>query len=125
MQALCHEETHPGGAEDAIESLALETSAGPSVVHYARTVCRSVAENRRRIDALVRGVLEHWDLERIAAVERNVIRVAAAELLQGDVPPKVAIDEAIEIAREYGSADSPGFVNGVLDALWTKLREEL
>ncbi len=125
MQALCHEESHPGGAEDALESLAQEASAGASTLSYARTICRHVATDRADIDRRLRSVLERWDLDRIGAVERNVMRVATSELLQRDVPPSVAIDEAIEIAREFGAADSPGFVNGVLDALWTRLKQEL
>ncbi|MHC4090857.1 MAG: transcription antitermination protein NusB [Planctomycetota bacterium] len=62
--------------------------------------------------------LEHWELARLSPVERNLIRVALGELAGGEVPPKVVINEAIEIGREYGGADSPRFINGILDALW-------
>ena len=57
-------------------------------------------------------------MDRLSPVERNVIRVAMVELPGGEVPPKVVINEAVEIGREFGGADSPRFINGILDALW-------
>ncbi|HJR68132.1 MAG TPA: transcription antitermination factor NusB, partial [Gemmatimonadaceae bacterium] len=63
----------------------------------------------------------NWRLERLGAVERAVLRIAAAELLRGDPPPRVAIQEAVRLAERYGSAQSARFVNGVLDALARKM----
>ena len=68
--------------------------------------------------------MEHWELQRLSPVERNVIRVALVELPAGEVPPKVVINEAIEIGRLFGGAESPAFINGILDALW-KQRDQV
>jgi len=124
MQALCHHDAQGAGFDDALGILAGEAAADASTVDYARALGRYVIEAGHVIDARIRGVLQHWELDRIAAAERNVLRVALAELLRRETPPKVAIDEAIEIAREFGSAESSKFVNGVLDAAWKKLQEE-
>ncbi|MGH7227533.1 MAG: transcription antitermination factor NusB [Gemmataceae bacterium] len=74
--------------------------------------------NRDDIDRRLSETAENWRLVRMAAVDRNVLRLGAYELLHApDTPPNVALDEAIELARRYGSADSSAFVNGVLDRL--------
>ena len=67
---------------------------------------------------------DKWDVSRISPVERNIIRLAIVELTGDDVPPKVAINEAIEIARQYGGAESPKFVNGVLDVVFKSLEQK-
>ncbi len=77
-----------------------------------------LAERRAGIDDAVEACLTNWRMERLAVIDRNVLRIAAAEILfMPDVPPRVAIQEAIYLAEKYGTADSPRFVNGVLDAL--------
>lgn len=71
------------------------------------------------LDEVLRDIMPNWRLERLAAVERNVLRIGAAELLYlEDVPPKVAISEGIKLAEKYGGEESPRFVNGVLDAVY-------
>lgn len=73
---------------------------------------------RAAIDDLVQECAEHWRLERMSAVDRNLLRLAAFELLfESETPPAVILDEAVDIARRFGSEDSPAFVNGVLDAV--------
>jgi transcription antitermination protein NusB len=70
------------------------------------------------IDQRLAAAAENWRLPRMAGVDRNILRLGAYELLYAlDTPPAVALDEAIQLARRYGSADSPAFVNGVLDCL--------
>jgi N utilization substance protein B len=83
---------------------------------YARDLVRKCWADRASMDATIVAVAEHWSLERMSPVDRNAIRVALAEMADG-VQAGVAMNEAIEIAREYGSAESPRFVNGVLDAI--------
>lgn len=85
---------------------------------YIEWLLGAVTEHREWIDELVTEALTNWRLERLAAVDRNILRLAAAEMLYTeDVPDRVSIQEAIVLAEKYGTADSPGFVNGVLDAL--------
>jgi N utilization substance protein B len=82
---------------------------------YTVKVARGVAEHAAHIDELISSHLQGWTLERLPAVDRAVLRVAVWELLHADdVPAPVAVDEAVELAKELSTDDSPGFVNGVL-----------
>jgi transcription antitermination protein NusB len=84
---------------------------------FAKELVCGVGARRDAIDALLATHARNWRVERMAAVDRNVLRLAAYELLQGEVPAQVVINEAIELARDFGSERSPSFVNGVLDAI--------
>ncbi len=87
---------------------------------FAAELVRGVLETRERVDALIADAAEHWRLERLSQIDRNVLRIGAYELLcRPDVPVSVAIDEAIEIAKRFGSDESGTFVNGVLDHVAT------
>lgn len=78
-----------------------------------------LVDHMDEIDDTVRDVMPNWRLERLATIDRNVLRIGAAELLYADdVPGKVAISEGITLAEKYGGRESPGFVNGVLDAIY-------
>ena len=83
----------------------------------AGPIVRLVAQRQRELDLELAEVTTNWRLERIGAVERCVLRMAAAELTIGVTPPKVVIQEGVTLAERYGSAQSARFVNGVLDAL--------
>ncbi len=88
------------------------------VREMAEALVRGVAEHRREIDDAIEAVSTNWRLDRMAKVDRNVLRLAAHELLhRPDVPVKVAINEAIELGKKYGSESSGAFVNGVLDKM--------
>lgn len=87
---------------------------------YMRELVNSVARHRVDIDGQLDQSLTNWRLERLSVIDRNILRLAAAEMMYGDqqdVPPAVAIQEAIMLAEKYGTQESPRFVNGVLDAL--------
>lgn len=88
---------------------------------FASRIVRTIIAEGESIDESLRDVTTNWRLERLGAVERAVLRIAAAELLRGDPPPRVAIQEAVRLAERYGSAQSARFVNGVLDALARKM----
>lgn len=82
---------------------------------YTVTVARGVTEHAAHIDDLISAHLQGWTLERLPAVDRAILRVAVWELLHAeDVPEPVAVDEAVELAKELSTDESPGFVNGVL-----------
>lgn len=121
VQALYHFEFHGGGVSDAIVELANEADASVGARDYAARLCRACSGDAPRIDALISSVLQERTLKRVDLLARIVLRVATAELLGGETPPKVAIDEAIEIARLYGSPDTAKFVNGVLDAVMRRI----
>lgn len=104
-----------GGEE---EGAGLEERELRSAREYAETLVAGVVADRDEIDGLIRGQATNWRLERMPAVDRTVLRIAVYELLrQGDVPQVVIVDEAIELAKRYGSEQSGSFVNGVLDGL--------
>ena len=83
----------------------------------AGTLIREIATRRPELDRSLADVTENWRMERLGAIERSVLRLAAAELSLGVTPPRVVLQEAIRLAERYGSAQSARFVNGVLDAL--------
>jgi N utilization substance protein B len=89
----------------------------PEERRVAGPIVRAVAQKQRVLDDELAEVTTNWRLERIGAVERCVLRMAAAELSIGDTPPRVVIQEAVTLAERFGSAASAKFVNGVLDAL--------
>jgi len=87
---------------------------------FASELVIGVRARRERIDALIGDAAEHWRLERLSQIDRNILRIGAYELLcRPDVPATVAIDEAIEIAKRFGNDESATFVNGVLDHVAT------
>lgn len=96
----------------------------PRRVPYIRTLLTAMDEHRTEIDQALQRALQNWRLDRLASIDRAVLRIGAAELLYGDeIPPKVAIQEAIRLAETYGGDESPRFVNGVLDALYKQRPE--
>ena len=94
-----------------------DLSITPDERRVAGPIVRLVARKQRDLDAELAEVTTNWRLERIGAVERCVLRMAAAELSIGETPPRVVIQEAVTLAERFGSAQSARFVNGVLDAL--------
>ena len=94
----------------------------PEVQALALPLIEGVLANCDEVDRVVEEASQNWRLARMAKVDRNVLRLGAYELLhRADVPPKVAINEAIEIARAYGSEESGAFINGILDRIAQKL----
>jgi N utilization substance protein B len=84
---------------------------------FTRELVEGVEEHREELDGEIAGLAQGWKLERIAALEKNIMRVALYELHhRDDIPTEVAIDEAVSLAKRYCGADAPGFVNGVLGA---------
>jgi N utilization substance protein B len=83
---------------------------------FTRELAAGVEAHRQELDAVIARHATGWELERIAPLDRNLMRVALFEIEHTDTPVEVAIDEAVEIAKEYSGADAPGFVNGVLGA---------
>lgn len=93
----------------------------PDERRVASMLLRTLRDERKSLDALLSEVTTNWRLERLGAVERSVLRLAAAELKRGETPPRVVLREAIRLAERYGNRDSARFVNGVLDALARKM----
>ncbi len=115
MQALCQFEAQQDESPEALEDLFVSRDASRSASRYATKLVEGYWARRDRADEMIAQAAERWELSRISMVDRNIMRVAIVELLERKVPPKVAVNEAVEIGREYGGEDSPRFINGVLD----------
>jgi N utilization substance protein B len=93
---------------------------------YLTKLVEGVAAHQEELDALIRQHSEHWRLERMAAVDRNLLRLALYELLhQPEIPAKVVINEAVELAKRYGSEESGSFINGILDRIRQQVGREV
>ena len=118
MQMLYQWQLGGNTPEQVGASFFQERGADSEVEGFARDLFQNVVTNVDRLDQLVREHAENWRLERIAAVDRNILRVALCELLyHPETPPNAAINEALEIARRFSGENSVKFVNGVLDAI--------
>ena len=84
---------------------------------FAEQLFEATVKDVAGIDELLAKHAENWRLDRMAAIDRAILRLAIAELRGGDTPPKVVINEAVELAKKFSSEDSAGFVNGILDAV--------
>ena len=94
-----------------------ESAERPERDEFTESLASGTASKAAEIDELISKHSEHWRLERMPAVDRNILRLAVYEMLYGGTPPAVAIDEALELARRFAGDESVSFVNGVLDAL--------
>lgn len=122
MQALCQWEIQRDESSLSLTDFLAGQEASPEATAYASKLVMGFWRQRAEIDERVASASVKWDLARISPVERNIMRVAIVEFLSGKVPAAVALDEAIEIGREYGGADSPRFINGVLDAVFKSMQ---
>lgn len=97
----------------------------PRYRDYVDQLIAVLATRLEQCDAEIESCMPNWRLDRLAAIDRNILRIAVAEMLAvPDVPPTVAIHEAIRLAERYGSEESPKFVNGVLDAVGRSLAKD-
>jgi N utilization substance protein B len=120
LQMLFAMEANGGGAERVIASYWRETPGDPEGRAYADDAVRGVATELEAIDEAIRKASTNWRLERMARVDRNVLRLGAWELMRKtEVPRAVILDEAVELAKRFGSEESGAFVNGVLDRVAT------
>ena len=117
LQALYACEMRGGKNLDLVASQVWDDLAvGPEERRLAGLLVRAVTSGGDALDSRLADVTTNWRLERLGAIERSVLRIGAAELMTGETPPRVAIQEAVRLAERFGSSASAKFVNGVLDA---------
>ena len=125
LQALYQIDVAAAGIDEALATFWRSFEPTEKEVQVlAEQLVRGVASDRREVDGVIEGVSTNWRLDRMAKVDRNVLRLAAWELLKGDAPVKVVINEAIELGKKYGSESTGAFVNGVLDTIAQRLPPE-
>jgi transcription antitermination protein NusB len=113
------------GLEAVLDDLTTRRLVATDRKPYLRRLVDAIAADTPGLDREIQQCLTNWRLERLSAIDRNVLRIAAAEMIRfDDVPPRVSIQEALRLAEKYGTDRSPGFVNGVLDALMRRAGRE-
>ncbi|MBI3723228.1 transcription antitermination factor NusB [bacterium] len=122
LKALYQVDLRSSVPDGEIEELLEREAPQREARDYARVLVRGARKNVERIDSEIAQVAENWELSRMAAIDRNVLRLAIYELLfREDIPPAVAINEAVVIAKKYSTKDSGAFVNGILDQVKNRL----
>lgn len=118
LHALYLADMAPAFASKAFDSVAGDLETDERTRDFSREIFEETLKRRDEIDEKIAGIAKNWSLARMTAVDRNLLRLAAYELvLRDDTPVKVVIDEAIEIARKFSTEDSTRFINGILDKL--------
>jgi N utilization substance protein B len=118
LQLLFQRDHNPQVERERVVRFVRDRLGDEASVTFCLALFDGVEQHRKEIDSRLAAAAENWRLSRMAAVDRNVLRLGTFELLQTpETPDRVVLDEAIELARRFGSADSPAFVNGVLDRL--------
>jgi transcription antitermination protein NusB len=116
LKMLYQMEVNQDTADAALERYVRVFPYQDDIVDYARFLLAGVRKEKESLDHFIAMASEHWKISRITYVDKNILRVAIYEMLHSpEVPPKVAIDEAIELAKKFGAEESKDFINGILD----------
>ena len=125
LKFLYQSELNEGDHDKQMEQFLERVSSQDKVEGFMQELVQTVVRYKKEIDETLKKCSDHWELERMAVVDRNILRIGACELLYiPSTPPKVAINEAVEIAKRYGNEDSPEFVNGVLDKIYKETSQK-
>jgi len=123
MQALYQLDAQGSGLLEHLDEFFVEGSSDDSIRKLAAEWCKGTWENLTQCDELITASTIKWQISRLSSVDKSILRLAVYQLkFCPDVPPKVVINEAIELAKKFSTAQSPAFVNGVLDAVLKKLK---
>ena len=117
MQGLCCLDAQGPKVRDLVDNFVDDSNERPETLATARKMLAETIDRIQTCDELLTRHAKRWQMSRLAMVDRSILRLAVAEMLSGNAPPKVAITEAMELAKEFSTADSPRFINGVLDAI--------
>ncbi len=118
-------EYNPGDPGESFERVCESFGPPKEIRPYSREVVVGVWENRTDLDRLISRSSKNWRVERMSRVDINILRIAIYEVLyMKDVPPKVSIDEAVELGKRYGTEESGAFINGILDHIYNQLKAE-
>ncbi len=122
VQILYSLDLNPVPAKEALRMFWDQNPAKSDTVEYATRLVEGTLENKKQIDALLSKHSSHWKVDRMPVTDRNILRLGTFELItESGVPPRVALNEAIELAKKFGTTDSSTFVNGVLDGILQEL----
>lgn len=124
LNALYQSEVNGVGVDESLPILCENFEANKKALPYARVLTAGIAEHWEQLNELIVDNAKNWRLDRMSIIDRNIIRIAVFEMCyRDDVPPRVAINEAVELAKQYCTEDAPAFINGILDAVQAKRGE--
>ncbi len=122
LQALFHLEYNPGDPDGHFDLVCTSFSPPKETRAFARQLVQGVWVNRGDLDRLIAKSSRNWRVERMSRVDRNILRMAVFEVMNmKGIPPKVSIDEAVELGKRFGTEESGAFINGVLDHIYNSL----
>jgi N utilization substance protein B len=125
MQALFYMDMRKDASEEMLEDFCGCFCPSKKSRPFLIKLVTGVLETKGRIDALVERFSQNWQISRMSCVDRNVMRIAVYEMLYcGDIPPKVSINEAIDIGKKFGTQESGAFINGIMDSIRGSLEKE-
>ena len=123
LQVLFQEDVNPGQTAEGMRRFVSNRIPSADLSEFCLSLILGVQRNRGELDAMLAQTAQNWSLDRMAATDRNVLRLGAYEILYSDTPQRAAINEAVELAKRFGSAQSAAFVNGILDRFVSDRRE--
>lgn len=125
IQILFYMEFAEGNAGELFDMFCNNFNPAKSIRAFSKKLVCGVRENIEYLDKVIRQSSRNWRLERMSVVDRSILRLGAYEILfMDETPPKVSIDEAIELGKKYGAEDSGSFINGILDNIFLSLKEK-
>jgi len=120
VQVLFHLEFSPDDPSEVFDLICENFDARESIRDFSRKLVLGVCEKKKTLDKIISDASKNWRIERMARLDRSILRLAAFEsMFMEDIPPKVSLDEAVEIGKKFGSEDSGRYINGVLDNIYT------
>ncbi|HDZ89632.1 MAG: transcription antitermination factor NusB [Deltaproteobacteria bacterium] len=124
VQVLFHLEFSPDDPSEVFDLICENFQAGKSIRGFSKRLVLGVCHRKKTLDELISEASENWRIERMSRLDRSILRLATYEIVfLDDIPPKVSLDEAVEIGKRFGSEDSGRYINGVLDRIYnTKVR---
>jgi N utilization substance protein B len=125
LKMLYQHDLNPDVSADTVREMIQEELRDEDLARFAWSLFAGVMESRPALDQKIQDAAANWTVNRMAPTDRNAIRLGAFELLYTDTPPRVVIDEAVELAKRFGGAQSSSFVNGVLDKLIPDARRDV
>lgn len=120
---MCCLDVQGPDAQDGVEAFINDSKESIRTIAAAKTYLRDAYASIEQSDELLASYTRHWELARLALVDRNILRLAVCEMLAQVTGPKIVISEALRLAEEFSTAESPKFVNGILDAIYKNLRK--
>ncbi len=126
LQSLYEAEFSDSTWEEILAGHTGRRGSTDETAEYARALLSTTIENKDRLDEAIRSALQNWDMDRISLIDKNILRFALCEIIYfPEVPPKVIVNEAIEVAHRFSSVDAGKFVNGILDRFLEQFRRDV